>query len=135
MDAKVFWQDLPAGVDVTLNIGLGKGGMWQARASIPSRLRIITKLLPTILHPGYLAELVLVPKHTWLGEPMLIVQGTFADDICKHAGLIEGITDAGQDCIAVYRHDRDRGFLYGPNTEAWGDFNINLFHFIGDNHE
>jgi hypothetical protein len=127
-----------AGADVTLNFGLSKD-VGFTRNSIPHRLRTLTKLLPVILEPGYITELVLVPTRVWHGEPLLIVQGTFKQDIADHTLLYDGVVEAEQDCIAIYCHDDfpDLSFsiLYGPKAEEWGGFNINLFNFIGDKHE
>ena len=128
------------GADVTLNIGLGKGS-GHTIVGVPHRLRVITKLLPQILKPGYVAHLELVPRHTWTGEPMLVVQGTFVTDINAHDILWQGIVDAEQDCIACWLHADPigmvppHGFLFGPRREAWGEFNINFFSFLGDKHE
>lgn len=140
MDAN--WQTrnlLCPEADVTLNIGLGKGSA-ATNQGIPHRLRSITRLLPQVLEPGYLAELRLVPRHTWTGEPMLVVQGRFVNAINRDLTLYEGIVAAEQDCIAVYVHGvhwngfvKPHGFLFGPKRESWGEFNINLFHFLGDN--
>ena len=33
----------------------------------------------------------------------------------------------GQDCIAVYRPDLQKGRLIGPKAEAWGEFNPEFF--------
>lgn len=120
--------------DVTLNIGLGKGSAHTTQG-VPHRLRTITKLLPLVLAPGYHAELRLVPRSTWTGEPMMVVQGTFLDDVDYKDTLWRGVVEAEQDCIALYYHGPKRGFLFGPNCEAWGEFNINFFSFLGDNHE
>lgn len=129
------------GADVTLNIGLGKGS-GHTTVGVPHRLRVITKLLPQILQPGYVAHLELVPRHTWTGEPMLVVQGTLVTDIRDTDVLWQGIVDAEQDCIACYVHAvpwngsvQPHGFLFGPRREAWGEFNINFFSFLGDKHE
>lgn len=131
-------QLLLPGADVTLNIGLGKGA-GHTIVGVPHRLRVITKLLPQILKPGYVAHLELVPRHTWTGEPMLVVQGTFVEDIDTTDVLWEGVVLAEQDCIACFVHGApwvaEHGFLFGPRREAWGEFNINFFSFLGDNHE
>ena len=125
-----------AGEDVTINFGLGKGS-GHSIVGVPHRLRAVTKLLPEIMEPGYMGELVLTPKHVWFGEPMLIVQGTFKPDIHYNMLLWNGIIAAEQDCIAIYSHDYPDTVsrLFGPKAEDWGTFNINLFHFIGDKHE
>ena len=33
----------------------------------------------------------------------------------------------GQDCIAVYQPDAQKGRLIGPKAEAWGEFNPEFF--------
>jgi hypothetical protein len=75
----------------------------------------------------------------WQGEPLLIVQGTFKQDIAEHTILYDGVVEAEQDCIAIYCHNDFPGLsfsiLYGPKAEEWGGFNINLFNFVGDKHE
>jgi len=120
--------------DVTLNIGLGKGSAPSNRG-VPHRLRVITKLLPQVMQPGYIAELCLVPRHTWTGEPMLVVQGQFKTTIGDDLRLWDGVVAAEQDCIAIYYHDLSKGVLFGPRCEAWGEFNINFFSFLGDSRE
>ena len=136
MAPEIYLRPL-AGADVTLNIGLARDKGFTTN-SIPHRLRTLTKLLPQILEPGYITELVLVPSRVWHGEPLLIVQGTFKQDIADHSILYEGIVEAEQDCIAIYCHNDFPGLsfsiLYGPKAEEWGGFNINLFNFIGDKH-
>ncbi len=122
-----------AGEDVTLNIGLGKGSS-HTIVGVPHRLRVITKLLPVILEPGYKAELVLIPKHVWVGEPMLVVRGVFQHNIHRWTALWEGLIAAEQDCIAIHHDNPNLCRLFGPMAEKWGGFNVNFFSFIGDNH-
>lgn len=120
--------------DVTLNIGLGKGSNHSIK-SVPHRLRSITKLLPQILEAGYIAHLHLTPSRVWHGEPMLVVQGTFKEEAWMSTLLYEGMVEAEQDCVAIYDHTAEHGFLFGPKSADWGPFNINFFYFIGDKHE
>jgi hypothetical protein len=124
-----------AGQDVALNIGLGKGSS-HSIVGVPHRLRTITKLLPVVMEPGYRGELVLAPKHVWVGEPMLIVQGTFQHNIHRWLAMWGGLVAAEQDCIAIYCPEKpELSRLFGPRSEEWGAFNINFFHFIWDKHE
>ena len=136
MAPEIYLRPL-AGADVTLNIGLNANGF--TRNSIPHRLRVLTKLLPVLMEPGYITELVLVPKRTYINEPLLIVQGTFKPDVADTSLFWEGILEAEQDCVAIYCHNDFPGLsfsiLYGPKAEEYGGFNINLFSFIGDSHE
>ena len=126
---------LPCGEDVTLNIGLGSGSIFQARSTVPSRLRVWSKVLPQIMEQGYIAQLVLTPSRVWFGEPMMVVQGTFKPDVHLHAALGQAVIDSGQDCIAYFVHSLEQGYLFGPNRDKLGDFNINLFSFLGDKHD
>ena len=122
-----------AGEAVVLNIGLGKGSA-HTIVGVPHRLRAITRMLPTVLNPGYKAELVLIPKHVWVGEPMLIVQGVFRNDIHLWDGLWNGLIAAEQDCIAIHHERPDLSRLFGPLADKWGGFNVNFFSFMGDDH-
>ena len=125
---------LPCGEDVTLNIGLGSGSIFQARATVPTRLRVWSKVLPQLLEQGYMSELVLTPSRVWFGEPMMVVQGTFKSDVHRHDTLWQAVVDSGQDCVAYFVHSIERGCLFGPNRDKWGDFNVNFFSFLGDKH-
>ena len=125
---------LPSGRDVTLNIGLGKGSKHTIQG-VPHRLRTITKLLPQVMEPGYIAVLHLTPSRVWVGEPMLVVQGTMREDAALSTLMWEGLEQAEQDCIAIWNHESEHGFLFGPKADAWGLFNVNFFYFIGDKHE
>lgn len=124
----------PTERDVTLNIGLGKGKNHTLKG-VPHRLRTITKLLPQVLEPGYIAHLHLVPSRVWLGEPMIVIQGTFKPGAWCTTLLYEGLVEAEQDCIAIYNHETQEGFLFGPDAAAWGEFNVNCFTFLGDKYE
>ena len=137
MDASRQTIMLPAGHDVTLNIGLSMGAA-HSRLTVPHRLRLWTKALPQILQPGYMAEIHLTPSRVWKGEPMMVVQGTFKPDVADHTLLWDAVVGSEQDCIAIYLHGVEgwaEGWLLGPKAEAWGEFNINFFYFIGDKHE
>lgn len=122
---------LPAGKNVTINFGLGRGNQFD-RLTVPHRIRAISRVLPALLHPGYIAHLALVPSRIWLGEPLLIVQGTFYHSVKDSLLLWDAVVASGQDCIAIYNNDDRNGMLFGPKHESWGEFNINLFNFIGD---
>ena len=141
MDASQQTIMLPAGHDITLNIGLSMGA-FPSRLTVPHRLRVWTKVLPQLLLPGYIAELHLTPSRVWKGEPMLVVQGTFNPEVADHMLLWEAVVESEQDCIAVYVHHdiytlngNCAGMLFGPRADAWGEFNVNFFYFIGDKHE
>jgi hypothetical protein len=127
-----------AGADVTLNIGLSRGANHTNR-TVPHRLRVMTKLLPQIMEAGYIAEIMLTPKRVYTGEPLLIVQGTFKYTVADSLLLWDALIEADQDCIAIYCHNDFPGLsfstLFGPKAEDWGQFNINLFKFIGDPNE
>ena len=125
---------LPSGRDVTLNIGLGKGSKHTTQG-VPHRLRTITKLLPQVMEPGYIAVLHLTPSRVWVGEPMLVVQGTMREGAALSTLLWEGLEQAEQDCIAIWNHETEHGSLFGPKADDWGLFNVNFFYFIGDKHE
>ena len=131
MDASILAHTVR---DVTLNIGLSKGKN-RTLKGVPHRLRTISKLLPQVMEPGYIAHLYLTPSRVWLGEPMMVVQGTFKQEAWLTTLLYEGLQEAEQDCIAIYNHESDSGFLFGPDADAWGAFNINFFYFLGDKHE
>lgn len=122
---------LPHGRDVTMNIGLGKGSGF-CKLTIPHRLRTLTKLLPQVMEPGYLCELHLTPHRVWCGEPLAVVQGTFKETAGMSTLLWDSLLQMEQDCIAIYLHEIDVGILFGPATDHWGEFNINLFTFLGD---
>lgn len=125
---------LPSGHDVTLNIGLGCGQSLP-KVPVPARIRVWSKALPQVMEPGYIANMVLVPNRVWFGEPLLIVQGTFKPGIHRHETLWQAVIDSGQDCIAYYSHELMEGCLFGPKAAEWGDFNVNLFSFLGDKHD
>lgn len=131
MDANRQTLDLPAGQEVTLNIGLGRGHNFD-RLTVPNRIRIWAKALPTVMEPGYIAHMSLTPARVWTGEPLLVVQGTFKWDVDSHLGLWDAVVESAQDCIAVYDHAADQGMLFGPDVDRWGAFNINFFNFLGE---
>lgn len=131
MDYSAQTLALPARADVTINWGLGRGANFD-RLTVPHRIRVISKVLPEIMRPGYIAHLSMVPSRVWLGEPVLIVQGTLASYINTDLRLWEAVKASGQDCIAIYNNDDRKGMLFGPERERWGEFNINFFNFLGD---
>lgn len=132
MDASHQTTTLRGNTDVVLNIGLGAAQQGPWRLGVTQRLRVFTKLLPLIMQPGYVAHLQLVPQRVWVGEPLLVVQGTFHGQVDCHDALWNALTEAEQDCIAIYYPKWNTGQLFGPKAETWGEFNINFFHFIGD---
>lgn len=118
--------------DVTLNIGLASSSIVGGRLSVAHKLRTITKALPELFMPGYIGHMYLTPHRVWVGEPMLVVQGTLRPIAASSTLLFDLTKQIEQDCIAVYNHDQDVGTLIGPRVEAWGVFNVNFFTFIGD---
>jgi len=48
-----------------------------------------------------------------------------AQELVTFIGLLS--IDLGQDCIAVYNADKDRGVLVGPKADEWGEFNKEFF--------
>lgn len=134
MESSMQTLSLPSGHDVTLNIGLGCGSALP-KLPVPSRIRVWARVLPVVMEPGYIANMVLVPSRVWFGEPLLIVQGTFKPDVHRHDTLWQAVIASGQDCIAYYSHELLAGCLFGPKSDEWGGFNINLFSFLGDKHD
>ena len=132
MDGNRQTKLLMGNADVVLNIGLGAAQQGPWRLGVTQRLRVFTKVLPLILQPGYIAHLNLVPQRVWVGEPLLVVQGTFHNQVACHDALWNAVTAAEQDCIAIYYPKWGNGQLFGPKAEAWGEFNINFFSFLGD---
>lgn len=128
-----------AGADVTLNIGLSVSNLTPSRRTVAHRLRELCKALPQMMEPGYISELHMVPQRIWTGEPLLIVQGTFKEDIASSLLVWDTLVNIDQDCIAIYCHNDFPGLsystLFGPASDDWGQFNINFFTFIGDKHD
>lgn len=62
-------------------------------------------------------------------EPTLVVRGTVSSDDPGgfHQWLHQLAERWDQDCIAVYYPGEDKGYLLGPNAEAWGDFHYDYF--------
>lgn len=135
MDANHQSASLLGGQDVVINFGLGSAQAGPWRLSVAHRLRVITKVLPEVLEPGYLAHLQLTPQRVWVGEPLLVVQGVLKHSVAQNTLLWDALVEAEQDCIALFYLLPHEGVLFGPKAEAWGEFNINFFHFIGDKHE
>lgn len=131
MDTKQVMA-LRGGADVTLNIGLGARSVLGGRLSVAHKLRYTTKALPEIMMPGYMGYMSLTPHRVWVGEPLLIIQGRFRPGVNKTDQLWKLVESIEQDCIALYYHENDTGFLFGPDAANWGEFNINFFNFIGD---
>lgn len=48
-----------------------------------------------------------------------------AQELITFIGLLS--IDLGQDCIAVYCVDKDRGVLVGPKAAEWGEFKLEFF--------
>jgi len=62
-------------------------------------------------------------------EPTLVVQADA--QFLTHAQILEFVyelsEELGQDCIAVYFHDANRGYLIGPRAGDWGSFERRYF--------
>jgi hypothetical protein len=86
----------------------------------------------------YMNYLRIAMKEGWMAETRahvgyskeicVVVTGILKDgnDLLVHP-LWNLVTDAGQDCIALYYPSSKLGYLYGPRPEPWGDFDLNFF--------
>lgn len=106
---------------VTLNLGLDGPIGGGAKLSQEDRLDLYRKTL---------SELMEVYE-TRIGEsctePTLIVVGVFKTDAFYSTMLYDMVCVAEQDCIAMYAEDYRVGKLFGPNADAWGEFNLEYF--------
>ena len=134
MGASMQTMALPAGHEVTINWGLGKG-RGHTVLPVAGRIRHIAKVLKEVAWGEAKSELILTPSRVWVGEPLCVIQATLKPDANLHMLLWDAVSATEQDCIAIYDHDIGRGQLFGPRANEWGAFNINLFTFLGDNHE
>jgi hypothetical protein len=134
MGASMQTMALPAGHEVTINWGLGKG---RGRTVLPvaSRIRHIARVLREVARPEFKHQLVLTPQRVWLGEPLCVVHATLQADANMHMLLWDAVVATEQDCIAIYDHVTGIGHLFGPRASEWGAFNINFFTFLGDKNE
>ena len=114
---------------VVLNLGLcGPAGMRKHRLLLSQRVVLYSEALKGFMQPGYTAEVVA----SFDVEPTMIVEGYFKEDAMNSLLIWEMIVGAEQDCIAVFYPDLDdrKGYLIGPNREAWGDFDGAFFMFL-----
>ena len=113
---------------VVLNLGLcGPSGMRKHRLLPSQRVVLYAEALKGFMKPGFTAEVVA----EFDVEPTMVVEGYFADDAMNSLLIWEMIVGAEQDCIAVLYPDLDdrKGYLIGPNREAWGEFDQAFFLF------
>ena len=125
MDINMLICDEPC----VLNIGLGAATNGPWRLSVAHRLRVFSKVLPIVLEGGHSARLQLVPQRVWVGEPLLVVHGTFQNNVSIVADLYAGIEEGEQDCIAIYYPEMSYGTLFGPKSKDWGEFDLGYFQF------
>lgn len=114
------------GVPVLLNLGFSQSKFAKKRRfeAYPVMCRIYIEGLSQVLEPGWKAE---VMHGTEERETTLIASGVF-NYAADHTDLLWDLVDkAAQDCIAIYYPNENIGFLFGPEAEAWGDFDINQF--------
>jgi len=58
-------------------------------------------------------------------EPTLIV---YFRDVLRPLERLATVLD--QDCVALYSHITNQGYLIGDKAEAWGEFNSEFFQHI-----
>jgi len=114
------------GVPVLLNLGFSQSKYAKKSRFVayPILCYLYVKHLSEVLEPGWKAVIM---HGTEERETTLIVKGVFNYQ-ASHTDLLWELVDkACQDCIAIYYPNEDIGFLFGPNADAWGEFDINLF--------
>ena len=111
---------------VELNIGLAVGtntfSAYNTLGEISERANTIERVLR--------GQLTCKVRREWSfeREPTLVVEAVVYDDVTQfHAWIHELAERFHQDCIAVYYPQQDKGYLLGPNAEAWGDFQLDYF--------
>ena len=61
-------------------------------------------------------------------EPTLVLSADFKTTKYSIAKTITALAkELGQDCIAIWLPEWNRGELHGPKAAAWGDFNPEFF--------
>ena len=114
------------GARVVLNLGMGGPA---PGLSPVARLTLYKKSLAEFVKPGFVAHLL--PQAVTMCEPVLVMSGHFKDYAADSLLIWDMIVSAQQDCIAIYYPDLDdpKGYLMGPNVEAWGEFDLDMFEF------
>ena len=105
------------GQRVILNLGL-TGGSTVGRLLPQQRTVIYATMLREMLMPGYAVELQLMPGY----EPVMVASGEFRTDASCSLLLWDAVVIAEQDCVAVYYPELDEGYLFGPRSDLWGEF-------------
>lgn len=134
--AQQLQERIKPGHKAILNLGLGAPTLG-GRKTVAHRIRTFQRACRDVLYPDFKAELQIVPRHVFMGEPLLVVEGGFNLNAKYTLTLWDALIEAEQDCIAVYYPELDQptGYLIGPNANLWGDFNVNFFRFFGDDKE
>jgi hypothetical protein len=112
---------------VYLNLGL-LGGSSSNRLLPPQRTVLYSTALTQIMR--FFKSEVQFCKET--GEPTMVASGYFTEDAAVSTWLLDTVTSAGQDCIAIlYPYwpglGEEEGFLFGPCVENWAPFDIAKF--------
>lgn len=127
MDANHQCNALIPNIPVILNIGLGVGQLG-GRLSPAHRLALVSRNLRELMASGMRGEVHLVPQHTYIGEPLVIISGSFTSEACSTTQLWDLLVAIEQDCIAVhYPTMPEKSTLFGPRADKWGSFDLTYF--------
>lgn len=122
-------EAIKPGRKVVLNIGLMGGQAFRSTLLPQQRVVIMGDMLRELMVPGYRVE---IQMHAGQ-EPTMVVSGVFNLNAPCSLLAWDACVLAEQDCIAVYYRDGldgmsdGQGVLFGPNAEAWGEFNEDYF--------
>jgi hypothetical protein len=113
---------------VTFNIGLLCPTFFmqpsQTKLTAAARIRIVGQELPFIAKIMQQKQ-VIVPRHVYGGEPVLVVTALMDRMFIHTVGKIMEMIE--QDCCAMLWHSNTEGMLVGPHAGEWGGFNRNYF--------
>lgn len=111
-------------MNITLNIGLREG----TNGPLILPQLALAKALHILGHCDIKVKCFRYRVQQSATEPTLILNLTLAGSTFRTVQAIETMCrQLNQEAIAVFVHELDRGFIYGPNAAAWGAFNTEFF--------
>lgn len=114
-----------AGNLIVLNIGLSAPTFMKAKPlSHVERLAIMRKRLPLFMSI-HMTKQEIVPRHVYGGEPVAIVYGKLSSS--WQVPLFEMLVEMEQDCCAMLDYATNKGELFGPYANHWGQFDRKFF--------